>query len=82
MGMDVGDEIRRETERLRPSAAHGQLIGRNGSSARLDLAGQSPCDDLVAIEVTEPSAADFKPPVPLSEPPDNGELPGDAPAPS
>jgi hypothetical protein len=44
--------------------------------------GQDATDDLVAIEVTEPSAADFKPPVPLSEPPDNGELPGDAPAPS
>ena len=44
--------------------------------------GQDATDDLVAIEVTEPSASDFKPPVPLSEPPDNGELPGDAPAPS
>jgi hypothetical protein len=43
--------------------------------------GQDATDDLVAIEVTEPSASDFKPPVPLSEP-DNGELPGDTPAPS
>jgi hypothetical protein len=43
---------------------------------------QDATDDLVAIEVTEPSASDFKAPVPLSEPPDTGELPGDAPAPS
>ena len=41
---------------------------------------QDATDNLVATEVTEPSASDFEPPVPLSEPPDNGELPGDAPS--
>ena len=37
-------------------------------------------DNLIAIEVTEPTAADFEPPVPLSELPDDVELPGDEPS--
>jgi hypothetical protein len=39
----------------------------------------NPTDNLIAIEVSEPSDSDFEPPVPLTDVPE-GELPGDEPS--
>lgn len=64
MGMDVGDEIRRETERLRPSAAHGQLFGRDELVREGDLAIRRMRDDPADYELfvrwrNEPHVAEW-----------------------